>query len=56
MGEGNLYPDDHDGRHPSKEIYYDYMIKYLPELITNKSKELLETPNEIWKTKLTKII
>lgn len=56
MGKGNLYPDDHDGCHPSKEVYYDYMVKYLPELITNKSKELLETPNEIWKTKLIKII
>lgn len=53
MGEDNLYPDDHNGNHPTKQVYYDYMIKYFPELMTDKSLDLLNTPNEIWKTKVT---
>jgi hypothetical protein len=46
-----LYPYDKNGVHPNKQIYYDYCMKHFPELITFKSKDLLDTPDEIWKTK-----
>jgi hypothetical protein len=46
-----LYPYDENGVHPNKQIYYDYCMKHFPELITFKSKDLLDTPDEIWKTK-----
>lgn len=49
-----LYPYDTNGVHPSKQIYYDYCLKHFPELITNKSIDLLDTPNEIWKSKFKK--
>jgi len=42
--------------HPSKKVYYDYCMKYLPELMTDKSLDLLNTPNEIWKSKFLNLI
>jgi hypothetical protein len=41
---------DDSREHPIKEIYYDYIQKYIPELITEKSKQLLNTPNESWQS------
>jgi hypothetical protein len=46
-----LYAYDDNSVHPNKQIYYDYCMKHFPELITFKSKDLLDTPDEIWKTK-----
>jgi hypothetical protein len=54
--EGTLYPNDNPGNHPSKEVYYDYCMKYLPELLSDKSLDLLNTPNEIWKSKFNNLI
>lgn len=51
-----LYTDNTGGTHPTKNVYYDYCIKYLPELISDKSLDLLNTPNEIWKSKLSNLI
>ncbi len=50
---------DDQQQHPIKQIYYDYVQKHFPEYITDKSKKLLETPNENWKepfdNRITKI-
>lgn len=51
-----LYTDNTGGTHPTKNVYYDYCMKYLPELMTEKSLDLLNTPNEIWKSKLLNLI
>ena len=51
-----LYTDNTGGTHPTKNVYYDYCMKYLPELMTNKSLDLLNTPNETWKSKLPNLI
>jgi hypothetical protein len=36
------FPDHTGGVHPSKEIYYEYVLKYFPEYINEKSKSLLD--------------
>jgi hypothetical protein len=35
------FPKHSGGIHPTKEIYYEYILKYFPEYITEKSKSLL---------------
>jgi hypothetical protein len=35
------FPNHPGGIHPTKEIYYEYVLKYFPEYITEKSKSLL---------------
>jgi hypothetical protein len=35
------FPNINGGNHPTKEIYYEYVLKYFPEYITEKSKSLL---------------
>lgn len=51
-----LYLNDNQGNHPSKQVYYDYCMKHFPELLSDKSLDLLETPNEIWKSKFNNLI
>lgn len=48
-GEGRLYPLDNGGVHPSKQIYYDYIKKFFPDLLSENSEKLLNTPNEEWR-------
>jgi hypothetical protein len=52
MGEDGLYPNDNNGNHPTKQVYYDYITKHFPELLTDKSLDLLNTPNEVWESKV----
>ena len=35
------FPNHSGGIHPTKEIYYEYVLKYFPEYITEKSKSLI---------------
>jgi hypothetical protein len=51
-----LYLDDDLGKHPNGRIYYDYCLKHMPELLSDKSLDLLNTPDEIWKSKFNNLI
>lgn len=51
-----LYLDDDQGKHPNGRIYYDYCLKHMPELLSDKSLDLLNTPTEIWKSKFNNLI
>jgi hypothetical protein len=51
-----LYLDDDEANHPKGQIYYDYCLKYMPELLSDKSLDLLNTPDEIWKSKFNNLI
>lgn len=51
-----LYLGDDEANHPNGQIYYDYCLKYMPELLSDKSLDLLNTPTEIWKSKINKLI
>ena len=51
-----LYLDDDQSKHPNGRIYYDYCLKHMPELLSDKSLDLLNTPTEIWKSKINKLI
>lgn len=45
----DIYLEDTTSAHPSKEVHYDYTLKYFPHLITEKSKKLLmESVNIIY--------
>lgn len=38
--------------HPTGQVYYDYCLKYMPESLSNKSLDLLNTSEELWKAKI----
>jgi hypothetical protein len=42
--------NDDKSKHPSSEIHYEYIKKFFPEFITNKTKELVKSEIKIKKS------